>query len=357
MQPVRPADGPLSAAAPPASPAVGFRFGTARTAILDSDYILNQVSRLVEDPVQAFALLGPPFGRARSFASRHVLTEMYQADKLGYRNKWEKLAAQARQRGLEWSPQAYQDIFEEAVLPLITFVDVNGMFEGDPAVAAVRATDHKDAPTAQLAVLLSRTTPLIYSHDKSLWRPGLAPQPPAFEAVVAAGWQADSGETALTGASYVGFGAAWAIDGAARSVAGVLRIPDWVTRLALLGGVVLLMVGKERRERVLNVLAPVGQFLMSAVEQGTTAMALLAESAARVPPDGRLECLIAEILARQPPDTALLAREVHEELPYRLQAEPGYSVSDIRSALRRYPCFVEGPRYRFALGRVFGDNE
>jgi len=55
-------------------PALSLSFGTTRVAILDSDYILNQVARLVDDPVRAFSLIGPPFRRGRTFASAHVLS-------------------------------------------------------------------------------------------------------------------------------------------------------------------------------------------------------------------------------------------------------------------------------------------
>jgi hypothetical protein len=357
VQPVQAPDGPPAPYALRSAPSVGFSFGCARTAILDTDYILNQVARLVEDPVGALALLGPAFGRERTFASSHVLTELCQADKLGYQNKWEKLAAQAHERGIARSPRDYQDMFESTARPLITFVDVTGMFQDDAATKAVRATDRKDAATAQLALLLSRTRPLVYSHDHSLWRPGLAPQPASFQAVIAAGWQADSGETTLKGAAYVGFGAIWAVDGAARSVAGVLKIPDWLTRVTLIGGVVLLLVGKERRDKILNFLAPAGRFVLSGLEQASTAMALLADSAAQVQPDDRLECRVAEVLSRHPSDTALLAREVHEDLPYQLQSAPGHSVGDVRAVLRTYPCFVEGPRHRFRLGVSYESHE
>ncbi|HVB53811.1 MAG TPA: hypothetical protein VNF24_06420 [Candidatus Acidoferrales bacterium] len=182
---------------------------------------------MVDDPVQAFSLIGPPFGRGSTFASAHVLKELYQADKLGFRNKWEKLAHQAAERGRSTKPADYRHMFEQSFLPEITFVDVGGMFEDAEAARAVHAIDPHDAPTGQLAVLLSRTRPIVYAHDKSLWRPGLAPAPANFQAVLTAGFQADNSENLTQGFTYVAGGVVWAVDGAARGVAGVLKVPRW----------------------------------------------------------------------------------------------------------------------------------
>lgn len=168
--------------------------------------------------------------------------------------------------------------------------------------------------------------------------------------VLAAGRQADAGESTVTAATYLGVGAVWAVDGAARRVAAVFRIPDWITRLALLGAAVLLLLGNERRDKVLNFLAPAGRFVLTAMEQANTAAVVLADSAARVRPDERLECLIAEVLSQQPADTALLAGEVQERLSYRIRTGEPPPVAEVRAALHQYPCFVEGTRHRFRLG-------
>jgi len=121
----------------------------------------------------------------------------------------------------------YRHMFEQSFLPEITFVDVGGMFEDAEAARAVHAIDPHDAPTGQLAVLLSRTRPIVYAHDKSLWRPGLAPAPANFQAVLTAGFQADNSENLTQGFTYVAGGVVWAVDGAARGVAGVLKVPRW----------------------------------------------------------------------------------------------------------------------------------
>jgi hypothetical protein len=253
----------------PARPAFNFSIGTTRVAILDSDYILNQVARLVDHPVAGLSFLGPPFGSGRSFASSHVLTELYRADNLGFRNKWEKLASQSAGRGGSTKPADYRRAFEERFLPAITFVDVTGMFEDANATEAVHRIDPHDAPTGQLAVLLSRTWPIVYSHDHSLWRPSLAPAPANFQAVLIAAREADSSEDLTQGFTYVAGGVLWAVDGAARGVAGILKVPSWLPWLAIAGAIGWYLLGQDRRERLIDSLRPIGRVIQAQMEKYT----------------------------------------------------------------------------------------
>jgi hypothetical protein len=138
---------------------VRFSLGSTRVAILDSDYILNQIAEMVDNPTTGFMRMGPPFTRARAFASAHVLRELYQSDKLGYRNKWEKLADQAAQRGLHTKPADYHETFREAFMPHVTFVDVGDMFADAEVTKAVHAS-------ASIHVPLSLTR----GHDDEPWR-------------------------------------------------------------------------------------------------------------------------------------------------------------------------------------------
>ena len=344
----------LTPAAPSTLPTYCFSLGTTRIALLDSDYILNQVARMVDDPVQSLSLLGPPFGRGRAFASAHVLTELYQQDKLGFHNKWEKLAHQAVEGGRMAQPVEYRRVFEQRFLPRITFVDVRGMFVDAEATQAVHAIDPHDAPTGQLAVLLSRTRPIVYSHDRSLWKPNLAPAPASFQAVLTAGFQADSSENLTEGFTYVAGGVVWAFDGVARGAAGMLRVPRWVPWLVLVGGAFWYFLGKGRRDRVVDALRPVGQLLHRQAEISANAIATLADAIADVEPDGRLECRIAEVLAKLPDDESLTAAEIQERMtrgfgpPFELPS-PG----EMRTLIRELPCFVEGPTGRFRLGRTY----
>lgn len=339
-------------------PGLSLSFGSTRVAILDSDYILNQVAQMVDDPVHALSLIGPPFLRGRAFASAHVLRELYQSDSLGFANKWEKLAHQAADRGRSTKPREYRLMFEQSFLPGITFVDVGGMFVDAEASRAVHAIDPHDAPTGQLAVLLSRTRPIIYAHDKSLWRPGLAPAPANFQAVLTAGFQADNSESLMHGFTYIAGGVVWAVDGAARGVAGVLRIPRWAPWVVLIGAFTWYLLGNERRDRVVDALRPVGQMLERQAEISTNALATLADAVVQVEPPDRLECRIAEVLAKLSVDEALTAAEIQKRMtrgfgpPIELP-----SAGNIRAFMRQLPCFVEGPTSRFRLGQTYGAHQ
>jgi len=109
---------------------------SVRVDILDTDYILRQVVESVR-PCCAQTLDGPPGRRARSFASSHVLRELYAADAYGHRDKWEKLAEQSEGDGRPTTPDVFREVFERKLLEHITFVDVAGMFDDAPLVEEV----------------------------------------------------------------------------------------------------------------------------------------------------------------------------------------------------------------------------
>ena len=205
--------------------------GSPRVVILDSDHVLDQVLRLASGGAEASTLqVDPPLGRARCFAARHVLRELYQPDQLGYANKWEKLARQQCAAEQVISPNTLRNVFERQLLPRITFVDVEGMFESEKVVEEVRRIDHKDAPTAQLAVLLSRTGPLVLSRDKALRRPKLAPEKDEFPAVLAAWRSAETGEASLEAVVLVGGGGLLVADELLQVIANFTQVALWEIR-------------------------------------------------------------------------------------------------------------------------------
>ena len=87
------------------------------------------------------------------------------------------------------------------------------------------------------------------------------------------------------------------------------------------------------------------------IEDAAEATEYLALSAAEVPMQESLECRIAEVLAIAPQGEALLAREIQMQLGALVGDSRG--LADIRSLLRSKPCFVEGPRHRWRLGRGY----
>jgi hypothetical protein len=329
--------------------------GSTRIAVLDTDYLLNQIRDGVQKGGTLFLVGGPPLGNVRAFASSHVLQELYQSDHLGFRNKWEKLANESAVGGWPREPKVFEAFFKRHFLNRITFVDVAGVFEDEPSVQEVRKIDPKDAPTAQLTVLLSRLRPFVYSHDKSLQRPGLAPDRVQFQAVLAAGRDLESGESTVKGATFVGAAVVWGVDGATSEAAAMLKVPRWVPYLVLASTVIWMFIGAERREKVVKVLKPVGKFILLQAEVASNAAALLNGSVANVPEGDQLECRIAEVLAQCTKDEHLLAREIQERILQHSPSLPRPTVPEIRSVLTK-ACFVQSPRYRYKLGETYVGN-
>lgn len=327
-------------------------FGSTRTVILDTDYLLNQIKEGVRRGGSLFLVGGSPLGKVRAFASNHVLQELYQSDNLGNRHKWDKLSTQSGAEGWPRTPESFQSFFESQFLGRITFVDVSGMFEDEPSVALVREIDPKDAPTAQLAVLLSRLHPIVYAHDNSLWRPGIAPHPLHFQAVLAAGRDLESTEATAKGVTYVGAGIAWGVDGATNIAAALLKVPRWVPYLVLAGGLVWYLIGEERRDKAIKTVKPVGDFLLEQAKLASNSIEVLAAAVANVPTDDRLECRIAELSVEASDGARLLAKEIQERVSGRWPSISTPTIPMIRSVLVK-PCFVEGPRYRYRLGQQY----
>lgn len=331
-------------------------FGTTRTVILDTDYLLNQVKEGVRNGGSLFLRGGQPLGNVRAFASSHVLDELYQRDQLGHRHKWDKLSQQSTVEGWPRAPEAFRTFFVRHFLSAITFVDVTGMFEDELVVQNVRAIDPKDARTAQLAVLLSRMRPIVYTHDRSLWKPGLAPQPMQFQAVLAAGHDLESGETAVRGVTYVGAAIVWGVDGVTNRTATLFKVPRWVPYLALAGAATWYLIGKERRDKVFEALKPVGDFLTLEMKLASHSIEVLTAAVANVPEDDHLECRVAEVLARCGDDERLLAREIQDRASKHSPSLAVPTIPEIRAVLSN-PSFVQGPRYRYRLGRTYSaDN-
>ena len=94
--------------------------------------------------------------------------------------------------------------------------------------------------------------------------------------------------------------------------------------------------------------------LLRQAEISTNALATLADAVAQVEPADRLECRIAEVLAKLSDNEALTAREIQERMtrgfgpPIDLP-----SVGGMRTLMRQFPCFLEGPTSRFRLGRTY----
>ena len=99
--------------------------------------------------------------RSHLVAATHVYEEMYRSDRLGFPDKFHKLASQAAQEG--WPTDRHGEFkrtFETEYLPKITFVDMGDLFLNHPVAQSVGNVS--DIPTAQLAVLLACDMPVVF---------------------------------------------------------------------------------------------------------------------------------------------------------------------------------------------------
>ena len=341
---------------PPPAATFPNRFGTMRASLLDTDYILNQVGDAVGGDVTT--RLGIPGIYVRSYAAQHVYDELYRDDGHGHPTKWHKLSDQARQAGNPVRPSVFSDKFESRLLPHLTFVRMGGLFADHPLVQRVASArggrGASDAPTAQLAVLLSRLRPVAYSHDEHLYKPGVAPRPWVFPAVCEAEARVAQGEHLYAGATGLTVGSVAGLDYLARRVGALVGAPIWGTRLLALAAGTWAMTSPDKRRAVGRVM---GAMLVTLAEhhQGmVNGLEQLDRAVVNVDPSDSLESRIAEVLVRQADGGPLLARDIQEHL---IVCDRTFvdvpTMTELRSVLDLSPCFEEGPRWRYGVGNRY----
>jgi len=340
----------------PMLPPAGFesrRHGTLRVALCDTDFLMNQVKDTVNP---ATSLLSGFKGiRQRAYAAQHVFDELYGDDGHGHATKWHKLSDQARDAGVPVPESTFRDAFETRFVSDIGFVHMGDMFAEHPLVMGVRTVRSgrgtSDAPTAQLAVLLSRLHPVVYSHDEHLYKPGVAPRPRHLPVVRGAENQIAQGEHVQLGAIGVTVGSVAGVDYLARTVGGLFGSPTWLSRLVALGLGAWTLLSPEHRAAAGRILVPIGEALLWHLERTYEALTLLDSSCAAVEPSGSIEARIAEALVRRAKDGPLLAKEIQHELTL---CDPSLvdvpTIEELRAVLSIEPCFEVGPRWRYSLG-------
>ena len=321
-------------------------FDVPDVQILDTDHIINTLKTAARNGM----LITSP---GRIYASRHVYDEIYQADKLGNANKFEKLASQSIHEGWSTTSDKFQSVFENDYLPTIVFVDVGNLFVDHDYAMRVREKDHKDVPTAQLSVLLSGVSRIVYSLDKSLKRAELSP--PNLPDVLDAREAADLANVSVFGASATGAGISIGINEGTKALAGWLKLPQWLVVIAAIGIGIAILRKPERRRSFIDAVAPIGEFLLETIEQRSSAEAVL--DSAVLPPNTiglGIEQAVAALLVQVPVGQGLLVREIMEQLPQTGYPANGLKQTELRSILEATPCFVRVQRYRWQLGQVMG---
>jgi hypothetical protein len=332
------------------------RHGNLRVALWDTDFLLNQVRSSLHPSTSVQAgFLGL---RLQQYASQHVFTELYGDDGHDHPTKWHKLSEQAMAAEAPPPQEAFRDAFESDFLPKITFVEMGDLFAGHPLAVGVRSVRNgkgaSDVPTAQLAVLLSRLSPVAYSHDEHLYKSGVAPRPRHLSSVESAERQVAQAEHVQVGVAGVGAGAIVGIDYVARTVGGTLGSPPWLSRLLCLGAVAVMLRGPKRRQALGRVGVPLGRLLFEQIERSHEGLRFLDEHAVTVEASDTVEARVAEALTVSVRSSPLLAHEVQDALrtcdPTLVDVP---TVRELRTVLSTTPCFEERPRWRYTLGHRY----
>jgi hypothetical protein len=140
-----------------------------------------------------------------------------------------------------------------------------------------------------------------------------------------------------------------ALGAASRALARRLGIPGVVTWSVLGVALALLALDDERRERVSGALRPVGAALWDELLRSAEADKVLIASALAAPAVPPLECRVSKTLLVS--HKAQTVGEIRNALESGSDAELLPAEAAIRTMLRELPCFVEGPRHRWQLGR------
>lgn len=318
----------------------------SRVGVLDTDALMNDLARHVASGGRLPPLALPQGLGTAWLAARHIFDEFYSRDDYGHEDKFVKLAKQASANGSAIEAHRFRAAFESMYLPRIRFVDVGSVLLDLNLPRSV--THDKDVPTAQLAALVSLAGCVVYSHDKHLRRPGIAPNDLA--PVVAASHLASLGDAATAGTSALGLASAFLLNEGVAFAARTLRVPKLVAWSALAVLIAWTMSDEQRRQDASRVLIPSGRAIAAswiAGEEGRRALDAVAVSLTDEVP---IECRVAKILVQSA--SPVLVREVRRELQLREEVWPVPTDQRLRALPRSLPCFVEVERHRWQLGEV-----
>ena len=276
-------------------------------------------------------------GTAVLYAPDHIYTEVYR-----------RLPRIARS-----SPVPLETLrarFEAQYLSALRYVTVDATRVADPQVLAI--TDPDDVPTGQLAKLIAPC--IVFSEDKHLRKPGLAPP----EWREAAQFAVDLME-GITGQRVTGNIATVPFRGGAELITFLGRktgISPWIIGAIMVAGAALVLKSPQRRQAIGSYTMPVVEGLLKEMERSAAleqhGLAGLREILLAALPDPDVKQQAAIVLARQ--DEPLLAREVQERLLRHFPSERVPMVTEIRAALKDGSEFVQPERYRWQFGRRAG---
>jgi hypothetical protein len=273
-------------------------------------------------------------GSAALFASDHVYGEVYR--------RMSKIA-----RSSPVPLDVLRARFEAEYLPVLRYVTVDTTAIADPQVLAI--TDPDDVPTGQLAKLIAPC--VVFSEDKHLLRPGLAP--PAWRDAAQFGVDLVEG---VTGQRITGNLATLPFRGGAGLIAFIARktgISPWIIGGIMAAGAAYVLTSPQRRQAVGRYMLPVAEALLKHMERSAAleqhGIAGLREILLAALPEPDVKQQAAIVLARN--GEPLLAREVQQRLLRLFPDDRVPMVTEIRAALKDGPEFTQPERYRWQFGR------
>jgi hypothetical protein len=318
-----------------------------RIGVVDTDALMNDLKARVRGSAFDSVFTNRLGGRSSPwYASMHVLIEMYQEDPLFFPDKFHKLCAQSMEQGWPTSAATFRQVFEADYLPAIRFVDVTGVLMDSHMALAVETFDAKDKPTGQLAALLALTECVVYSHDRDLRRPRIAP--PDLSPVLAAVKALDLAGAVPQSIEFAGtvtaLSMSTAVEAAARHL-GLPKLAGW-SLIAVLTA--WLLADPARRAKVGKELGVAVAAVSDVLLAGEAAKAELAAAAIEAFESPPLECYIAAVLATGsgPMTVPAIRRTMIEQR----HPNPPPSATKIRETGRAMPCFVEVTRHHWQLG-------
>jgi hypothetical protein len=276
-------------------------------------------------------------GTAALYAPNHVYWEVY-----------EHLPRIAR-----FSPvpvDVLRTRFEDEYLRAMRFVKVSTTDIADPQVLAI--TDPDDVPLGQLAKLIAPC--IVFSEDKHLRKPGLAPADWRMAAQFAIDLIESADAQQATGT--VAIAPAWVTVKLIKFLGRRTGASPWLVGAVGLVGLSYLLQKPERREAVGKCIVPAMEMLFRMMEaaqaQQEKGLAGLREVLLPAPIAPAVTQQAAIVLARQ--QEPLLAREVQELIQVHFPVETVPTVTEVRSALTDGTEFVQPERYRWQFGRAAG---
>jgi hypothetical protein len=301
--------------------------------VVDTDVLLGDACAVLVSGRRSELLRAIDAGTATAFMSEHAFHEVGRMS-----------AASARGQGVDHD--ALRVLIVNDYLPRIPVVATPSKGDGHWAPRADDVSDPDDRPHAQVARLISARA--VYSHDKHLRRPGLAPatrrdydQRVMHLSVLSTHREQEHGAALAIGAVGGGVGAtvSW--------TSGRLSVkPSRIWGALVLASVVSLytvLAPAERRQRIAQWLEPPARRIGEAARRRDLARRAIDNSRLVSPTDEhRLETRIAQYLARHP-DATMTA--IHEALV--LTAAERRQLSEV---LWAHPSFERVSRYGWAVG-------